>query len=86
MKYIYKNTDKIPFGTLKKLADSFFIDQEPLLVDIKNRTELEYRLRWLSEGCMHYKCGKSPSPPHGGDTNERTLYSKWVEFLEFYGY
>jgi hypothetical protein len=63
---------------LKLEAYQWFLEREPLIPQGANRPEMETRLKWLSEGSLHYhlskfKSGEPPCPM------EVALYNKFVE-------
>lgn len=63
---------------LKLEAYQWFLDKEPLIPAGANRPEMETRLKWLSEGSLHYHLSKfrSVAPPC---PKEVALYTKFVE-------
>jgi len=62
---------------LIKLASMFFKDTEPLLVGVGNLAEMETRLRWLSDGALHYHLKDTKEVSE----SERSLYRDFIDWV-----
>jgi hypothetical protein len=84
----YEKKKKLTLAFIAKQAREFLSQKEDqasqLITDCKNTAEMEYRLTWLSEGSLKYHLmrGRFTNVPHGGDPEEKALYSEFQKHLD----
>ena len=84
----YEKKKKLSIAFIAKQAREFFSQKEDkaseLIANCKNSSEMEYHLTWLSEGSLKYHLMRVqfPNVPHGGDPEEKALYSEFQQHLE----
>tara|TARA_R110000850_G_scaffold135382_8_gene256602 strand:- start:2869 stop:3420 length:552 start_codon:yes stop_codon:yes gene_type:complete len=71
---------KLLYGEAKR----WFKEREHLIAEAGNRPEMEHRLRWLSEGALHYHINDKEirGGTDGGCPKEVRLFKDFVEYSE----